>query len=67
MCIPLKNIKESYPINVSEYTKAKKINYEPYFISWVPYTLRKQYRIIAAVSSIVNYKTHKYVTIVKVQ
>ena len=43
-----------------EYTKAKKIDYDPYFLWWLPYTLRKMYEVIMSVSSRVKNKTHKY-------
>ena len=39
---------------------ARSIQYEPAFAWWVPFTLRKQDRIFAAVNSRVRKSTHKY-------
>ena len=45
----MKDLKESNPIEVSEYAVANKIDHEPAFAWWVPDTLRKRNRIIKAV------------------
>ena len=45
---------------MAEYAKACGIDDEPAFCWWVPYTLRKRDRIIAAVNSRVRKATHKY-------
>ena len=45
---PLKELKESNPIKVSEYAIANKIDHEPAFAWWVPDTLHKKNRIIKA-------------------
>ena len=37
--IKLKDMKESKPDEVAEYSKAKDIDNDPVFIWWVPYTL----------------------------
>ena len=37
-------MKESYPVEVIEYVKAKELVDEPAFIWWVPYTLKKRER-----------------------
>eukprot|EP00956_Cyclotella_meneghiniana_P034439 scaffold104886_cov86-Cyclotella_meneghiniana.AAC.1 len=58
--VPLKLLKESNPVDVAEYVKARNIADEPAFAWWVPYTLKKRDRIIAAVNSRVKRKTHKY-------
>lgn len=58
--IPLKVLKESNPVDVAEYVVARGIADEPAFAWWVPYTLKKRNRIIAAVNSRVKRKTHKY-------
>ena len=58
--IPLREIKESNPVEVAEYAVAERIDEEPAFKWWVPYTLRKRDRIIAAVNSRVKKATHKY-------
>ena len=58
--IPLKVLKESNPVLLAEYAKEREINDEPAFSWWVPYTLRKRDRIIAAVQHRVRKSTHKY-------
>ena len=58
--IPLKDIKESNPIEVAEYATAKGINKEPAFAWWIPYTLKKRDRIISAVRNKVKQQSHKY-------
>ena len=40
--VPLKDMKESYPIETAEFAKARGIVDEPAFVWWVPYTLRKR-------------------------
>jgi hypothetical protein len=49
--IPLKDLKESYPVEVAEYAKANKIGEEPAFAWWVNDVLRRQNRIIAKIKS----------------
>ena len=56
----LKDIKESNPIEVAEYVTARRIQAEPSFSWWMPFTLRKRDRIVAAVNSRVRKATHKY-------
>ncbi|KAL7531098.1 hypothetical protein ACHAXR_003843 [Thalassiosira sp. AJA248-18] len=58
--IPLKVLKESNPVEVAEYEKSCGISHEPAFSWWVPFTLRKRDRIIAAINSRAAKKTHKY-------
>ena len=48
---PLKDLKESNPIDVAEYANPRGIDDEPAFKWWVPYTLRKRDNIIAAVKA----------------
>jgi hypothetical protein len=57
---PLKDLKESNPVEVAEYAAANKIVSEPAFSWWVPFTLKKRDRIIAAVNSRFAKKTHKF-------
>jgi hypothetical protein len=47
--IPLKDIKESNPLDVSEYARARKIIHQPAFAWWCPHVLRKKDRIIKQV------------------
>ena len=58
--MPLKLLKESYPVQVAEFAVARGIQDEPAFKWWVQYTLRRRDRIIAAVNSRVVKITHKY-------
>ena len=45
----LADIKESNPIEVAEYAVAQGIDHEPAFAWWVPHTLKKRNRMMAAV------------------
>ena len=58
--IPLKLLKESNPIEVAEFAKARGIDEEPAFSWWIPYTLRRRDRIISAVNKRVKRMSHKY-------
>ena len=58
--VPLKVLKESNPVEIAEYCKARDIADEPALAWWVPFTLRKRDRIIAAINSRVKKRTHKY-------
>ncbi len=57
--LPLKEIKESNPLEVAEYVKANHLEDEPAFKWWVPYVLRKPKHIIAAVKQRVKKNMHK--------
>ena len=58
--VKLKDLKESNPVDIVEYATACGIKEEPAFAWWVPYTLRKRYMIVSAVSSRVRNCSHKY-------
>ena len=58
--MPLKDIKESNPIEVAEFAVAKGIDKEPAFAWWIPYTIRKRKNIISAVCARLKLKTHKF-------
>jgi hypothetical protein len=58
--VPLKELKESHPLEVAEFAVSQTIDDEPAFAWWVPYTLRKRDRIIAAVKARPRKITHKY-------
>jgi hypothetical protein len=58
--IPLKDLKESYPVQVAEYAVANKIAEEPAFAWWVRKVLRRRDRIISKVKSRYWKKTHKF-------
>jgi hypothetical protein len=44
--LPLKDLKESNPVQVADYAVAHKLVHEPAFAWWVPYVLKKRDRII---------------------
>ncbi len=56
----LADLKESNPIELAEYAVTQGIDREPAFAWWVPYTLRKRNRIIAAVNRRYQKRTHKF-------
>ncbi|KAI2497691.1 Reverse transcriptase (RNA-dependent DNA polymerase) [Fragilaria crotonensis] len=56
----LADVKESNPIEVAEYAVAHGIDSEAAFAWWVPYTLRRRNRIIAAVNKRYHKRTHKF-------
>jgi hypothetical protein len=58
--IPLKDLKESNPVQVAEYAVANKILEEPAFAWWARHVLRKRDRIIWKVKSRYWGCTHKY-------
>ena len=58
--IPLRQLKESHPIEVAEYVKMIGIDDEPAFKWWVPFTLRKKDMIISSINSRTRRVTHKY-------
>jgi hypothetical protein len=58
--IAMKDMKESYPVQLAEYAVAARIAKEPAFAWWVPYTLRKRNRIIAKLKSKYWVRTHKF-------
>ncbi|KAI2491971.1 Reverse transcriptase (RNA-dependent DNA polymerase) [Fragilaria crotonensis] len=57
----LADLKELNPVEVAEYAMAHGIlDCEPAFAWWVPYTLRRRNRIIAAVNARYHKRTHKF-------
>ena len=58
--IPLKYMKESYPVETAEYAQSRKIHDKLAFRWWVPYTLKKRKAIISKVRARVRKVTHKY-------
>ena len=49
--VPLKIIKEHYPVQISEYSVANKIDSESAFCWWVPHTLKKRDVILSSVKA----------------
>lgn len=58
--VPLKDIKESNPVEAAEYAMASGIAGEPAFDWWARHTLRKRDRILKKVKSRYWKRTHKY-------
>jgi hypothetical protein len=58
--ITLKDIKNSYPVQLAEYAVANKISGEPAFAWWVQYVLSKRNRIISKIGSKYWVRTHKF-------
>ena len=58
--IALKDIKESYPVQVAEYTVSSRISEEPAFAWWSSSVLKKRNRIIMKTKSKYWLRTHKF-------
>ena len=58
--IAMKDMKDSYPVQLAEYAVTCKLSQEPAFAWWVPYVLKKRNRIIAKVKSKYWLWTHKF-------
>ena len=58
--IALKDLKDSYPLELADYAIDNKLQDEPAFAWWVHYTRKKRTAIIAKVKSKYWQRTHKY-------
>ncbi len=58
--LPLRDVKESNPIELAEYAIACKIDHEPAFRWWVPLVIQKRHRMINKVKKKYWRTTHKY-------
>ena len=58
--IPLKELKESHPLEVAEFAVAHGVDQMPAFKWWVSHTLKKRDAIIASVRKRIAQTTHKY-------
>jgi Reverse transcriptase (RNA-dependent DNA polymerase) len=58
--VPLKDVKESFPMQVAEFSVQVRIQDEPAFAWWVPHVLKKRSQIIAKVKSKYWQRTHKF-------
>ena len=56
----LADLKESNPLQVADYAISKGIEGEPAFAWWVPHTIQRRNRIIAAVKTRYHKRTHKF-------
>ena len=58
--IALKDLKDSYPIELAEYAAVNKIQGEPAFAWWVPYVFKKRKNTISKLKSKYWQRSHKY-------
>ena len=58
--VALKDLKESYPVELAVYAKENSLEDEPAFAWWISYFLKKQKRILQKVKSKYWARTHKY-------
>ena len=58
--VALKDIKESYPVQVAEYAVSSRISEEPAFAWWASSVLKKRNKIIAKTKSKYWLRTHKF-------
>ena len=56
----LKDVKESYPVQLAEYAHQSRIASEPAFAWWVPHVLKKKNHIISKVKTKYWSRTHKF-------
>ena len=56
----LKDLKDSYPVQLAKYAIASGIADEPAFVWWAPFTMKKRDRIIKKVKSKYWSRIHKY-------
>ena len=58
--IPLKDMKESHPIEVTEFAVATGVDNMPAFCWWVNHVLKKRDTIIASIKARVKKNTYKH-------
>ena len=58
--VALKDMKNSYPVQVADYAVANRIDDEPAFAWWVPTVLKKRTRILSKVKAKYWQRTHKF-------
>ena len=56
----MKDLKESYPVELAHYAVDRNLQDEPAFAWWIPYTLKKEKRILQKIKSKYWSRTHKY-------
>ena len=56
----MKDVKESYPVQLAEYAHNCNISSAPAFAWWTPYVIKKRNRIISKIKSKYWVKTHKF-------
>ena len=57
----MKYLKDSYTVPLAEYKMVNGIQDEPYFVWWVPFTLKKRNSILHKIKPKYHQRTHKYV------
>ena len=57
---PLKDLKESNPIELAEYTVTNQIEHESDFVWWAPFTLKKRDYTITKIKAKYLKNTHKF-------
>ena len=58
--VALKDVKESYPVQLAEFAISNRIAEEPAFVWWVPFVMKKRNRILAKVKSKYWLRSHKF-------
>ena len=58
--VPLKDMKDGFPLETAHYAINKSIEDEPAFAWWVPYAIKKEKRILSKLRSKYWERTHKY-------
>ena len=58
--VALKDVKESYPVQLAEFAISNCIAEEPAFALWVPFVMKKRNRILAKVKSKYWLRSHKF-------
>ena len=58
--VTLKDVKESYPVQLAEFAISNHIAEEPAFAWWVPFMMKKRNRILAKVKSKYWLRSHKF-------
>ena len=58
--VALKEVKESYPVQLAEFAISTHIAEEPAFVWWVPFVMKKRNRILAKVKSKYWLRSNKF-------
>ena len=58
--VALKDVKNSFPVELADYAHDNRLENEPVFAWWVPHVLRKRRSISSKVKSKYWQRTHKY-------
>ena len=58
--VALKDVKESYPVQLAEFAISNRKAEEPAFVWWVPFVMKKRNRILAKVKSKYWLRSHKF-------